>query len=68
VRVEEGEQRLLGAAGIVPLEAVPRLLQGQQLRLDARRPQAIDEPGRLLEGDVRVLGAVDAERRARRPA
>jgi hypothetical protein len=62
LRVEEGEQRLLGATGIVPLEAVPRPFQGEKLGLDARRFQAIDEPGRLLERDVGVLGALDAER------
>ena len=46
-----------------PLKPWPGPLQRQQFRLDVRRLQPVDQPDRLLVGDVLVLGAVDAQRR-----
>ena len=52
--------------GVLALEAVAGPFQRQQLRLDAGRLQAVDDPDGLLVGDVVVLRCRGCRASARR--
>ena len=65
VFVEPGEGAIVGALGVGALEAVTRAADGFEFRRHAGGDQALDDPQRLLVGDVGIGGAVDGEHRRR---